>query len=413
MGNENYLEKYIDATITYEKEKIEIMFHRAKVKLHDEREIHLLRSVNPEFNKIFLLTDDQLTINIFQPDTYQLFDEIHNKSTQSRWQFAYNLIRHVNQHSIPRLHLVVCPENILFDQGLMPHFLHYGIKESIPPYEDDKERLWNETKAIIAAIADKKYTFHSYLSHYETIELSPVTKQIMDADSYETLLAIVDENLKKDDAYEKTVVHIPQKRWKFNRYTALTLAILIIPAFLFTVYAFFFEIPEKEAYVESNRYFLQNQYSSVVDTLEGYKHENMPYSVQYQLASAYLVNESLTDEQRANVQNTITLQSDGRYFLYWINIGRGNELEAIDIARLLEDRDLIVYGLLKQREAVKVDVSLSGEEREEQLGAIQQEVDEYLQEIEEEEEEKQAEETEAEQEENQVEETTENTSENN
>src|SRR5699024_10290165 len=129
--------------------------------------------------------------------------------------------------------------------------------------------------------------------------------------------------------------------------------------------------------------FYQEEYSSVIDTLHKSNHEKMPRIVQYELASSYIVNESLTEEQRKNIQGNITLQSDKRYFLYWIDIGRGNYQEAIDTARVLEDRDLIVFSLLKQREYVKTDPSLSGKEREDELKQIQQEIDEYMYEMEE------------------------------
>ena len=155
------------------------------------------------------------------------------------------------------------------------------------------------------------------------------------------------------------------------------------------------------SYVESNRYFLEEEYSSVVDTLSKYNHDKMPKVVQYELATSYVVNESLTEEQRQNIQNTITLQSDRKYLLYWIDIGRGNYQDAIDHARLLEDRDLIVYGLLKLREDVKADQALSGAEREEELNKIEQEIDEYENEMEEEQ--REAEEAEEEEDKNEIE----------
>lgn len=379
-----YLENKTESTITYEDEKIEIMFHRAKLKLNNELEVHLLKSINPEFNKEFTLTEDQLTLSIFPPPTYAFFNEIQGKSIQAKWQFAYNLIQRIQQHTLKRVKLIVSPENIMFDRGLMPHFLHYGVSESIPPYEDEPERLWVETRAIIATIADNKHDFESYLLHYETIDLIPITKQIMEAKSYEQLMDIIEENLTKDEAYEDTVIHVPKKKWNIRRYSIWVLAIFLIPTLIYTVFALFYKIPQTEAYVESNRSFLEDKYSSVIDTLQKYNHEKMPYIVQYQLASSYIVNESLTEDQKANVQNTITLQSDRKYFLYWINIGRGDYQEAIDTARLLEDRDLIVYGLLKQREEIKTDQGLDGAEREEKLDAIQKEIDEYEKEMEEE-----------------------------
>lgn len=377
-----YLEEKTEVNLSYEEEIINLIFQRAKLKLNDEMEIHFLKEIEPEFNKTFTLTEDQLIITLTPPDTFASFQAIHQQNVQSRWQFAYNILQKIQSHSLDRLKLIISPENIMYDRGLTPYFLHYGVKESLPPYEEDTDRLWLETKAIIAAIADEKYDFKTYLSHYETKDLSSVTKQIMHAASYVELYEIIEDNLKKDQAYEETVFHVPRKKWKFQRYISLALLIFLVPALIYTAYALFFKIPETEAYVASNRSFLQNEYSAVIDQLQKYDHDDMPYVVQYQLASSYIVSESLTEEQRENVQNTITLQSDRKYFLYWIDIGRGNYQEAVDTARLLEDRELIIYGLLKQREDIKTDQSLTGSEREDQLDAIEKEIDEYQEEME-------------------------------
>src|SRR5690625_5721305 len=113
----------------------------------------------------------------------------------------------------------------------------------------------------------------------------------MCAEYYEEILSIIDENIKKDEAYEKTVIHIPEKKWKVRRYMLWLFVFLLIPSIAYSAFALFFKIPEINAYVESNRHFLQEEYSSVVDTLRKYNHEKMPRVVQYQLATAYVVNE--------------------------------------------------------------------------------------------------------------------------
>jgi len=385
QAKSTYIEKLTEASITYEQEQIEFVFQRTKLKLRDALEINVLKTMNPEYNKEFELTEDQLTIRFYPPPSYSLFHTIHSKSIQARWQLAHNIVQHVEHHDLHRLILIVSPQNMMFDQGLVPHFLHYGVSESLPPYQEDTTRVWLETKATVATIIDQQYDFETYLAHYETVELAKTTKSIMEATTYADLYTVIKEQIASDITYEKTVIHIPKRRWKTNRYSLLILLVLLIPAMIYTVYAAAFKIPETEAYVEGNEYFLNEEYSSVVETLEKLNHEKMPYVVQYELASAYIVNESLTEAQKENVQQSITLQSDRKYFLYWIHIGRGDSQEAIDTARLLEDRDLIIYGLLKQREQIKADQSLSGSEREEELKELEQEMQEYKDEMEQEE----------------------------
>ncbi len=380
-----YLEKVTEAKVTVG-ETISIVFHKAKLKMRDELEIDLLKSINPELNKQLTVTEDEVVLTLSPPSSYQFVQNLHTKSIIWRWTFAYQLVQKVKQHHLNRLHPVICPSNILYDKGLIPHFLHYGVMESIPPYEKDEERTWEELKATIASLIDPKHSFESYLHHSSTLELSVIAKKIMSVTSYENLESLIEKNINKEEKKAKEYIELPKRKWKIGRYMSLSLLILLIPAIVYTVYAAFFKQPELQAYVESGDHFLQGKYSSVVSRLDGYEPEDMPYIVKYQLASSYIVNESLTEEQRTNVQNTVTLQSDERYFLYWIYIGRGMNEDAIDLARDLEDRDLIVFGLLKHREEIKADDDLSGEEKENQLEEIQREIDDYLQEQKEEQE---------------------------
>nr|2YNQ_A Chain A, Essb [Geobacillus thermodenitrificans NG80-2]2YNQ_B Chain B, Essb [Geobacillus thermodenitrificans NG80-2]2YNQ_C Chain C, Essb [Geobacillus thermodenitrificans NG80-2]2YNQ_D Chain D, Essb [Geobacillus thermodenitrificans NG80-2] len=135
--------------------------------------------------------------------------------------------------------------------------------------------------------------------------------------------------------------------------------------------------PKQEAYIQSTELFLQNKYSDVITTLEDYAPEDMPYVIQYELASSYVMTESLTEEQRQTVSNNITLKTDEQYMLYWIYIGRSQSEEALELARTIEDRDLIVYALLKYREQIKGDTDLSGDEKQKKLDEIDQEIKEY------------------------------------
>ncbi|MFP3822465.1 type VII secretion protein EssB/YukC, partial [Bacillus sp. SIMBA_008] len=76
------------------------------------------------------------------------------------------------------------------------------------------------------------------------------------------------------------------------------------------LYVLFFVQPKQEAITESNRYFLNQQYSKVIDTLAKYDAESLPESVQYELASSYVAVENLREEQRKNIGHLVTLQSD-------------------------------------------------------------------------------------------------------
>jgi len=375
-----YLEEQLEAVVKTENQTFKIIFQREKIKADHAAELEMLKEIDSAIKRDIILTEDELSLVYQIPSNYLSFTELKTKDKKSRWIFASLLLKQVMRHPFSRLHVIVCPENIVVDESLMPNFLHYGVKESLPPYEKDSNKLWRELKATIAAAVDGKHTFQDYLKLHETIELSPSAADIMKAEDENELSEVIRKNIKMLEDREKEYIRVPQKKWKITRYTALGLFIVLLPILAFSLYSLLFTQPKQAAFVNSQEHFLNKEYSEVVDQLSNYKIDQMPRVVQYELAQSYIINEALTEDQRDNVQNTITLQSDPLYYQYWIHIGRGSAKEALDIARSLEDRDLILFALLKYREVIKADESLTADEKQQEIKEIQSEIDEYVEE---------------------------------
>ncbi|MED0771317.1 type VII secretion protein EssB [Bacillus siamensis] len=373
--NRSYLETELDAVREETESGFTFTFQREKVKLLDGLEANVIKEADPFFQKEVSVSEDEVTITIRPPSSYQAFRYIKGKDKKSRWQFAYRLVQAVKQHKLKRLNLIAAPENIVFDKALTPYFLHYGIKESLPPYEEDRERVLKELKACAALAADGAFTFEEYLKYKETLQFSPEVKSVLEAKTFEeleeTILTVIDSL----EARDKTYIKLPKKKWKIQRYAGLALAVLLVPALLYSLYVLFFAQPKQEAITESNRYFLNQQYSKVIDTLAKYDAESLPESVQYELASSYVAVEKLSEEQRKNIGNLVTLQSDPKHFLYWIDIGRGENEEAINIGRNLEYNPYIWLGLTKYKQQLLADDSMKDDEKQKELDAVESELE--------------------------------------
>ena len=387
---QSYLEKQLEAVVIKEQNVVTFTFQREKVKLDHSLEMEMLKRNDPSIQKEITLTETELSFVIQPPSSYITFKQLKRKDEKSRWIFASQLVKKVENHALTRLHMIICPENILVDDSLSSYFLYYGVKESLPPYEKDEEKLFQELKATIAEAVDHKYEFIQYLQLHETLELSPSAAKIMAASGIKELQECIREHIVRLEKKEKELITVTKKKWKWTRYVALSFLILLVPALLFSLYTLVLAQPKQEAFINSQEHFLQNQYSGVVTSLLDYKVEDMPKVVQYELARSYvIIDNGLMDDQREVILNTITLQTDPQYYYYWIHIGRGNAEEAVDIARSLEDRSLIVYGLINYKEKVKADAELKGEEKQQKLKEIEDELDEYEREIEAEEQEAQ------------------------
>lgn len=387
MSTENnstsYLTDQLEAIITRKEQIMTFAFQKEKVKLDNPTEISFLTELNPSIEKDIVMKDDELTIQYKLPNTYSfLLPQLKRLDEKERFVLGYKIVQSVTNHKLSRIHLVVCPDNIVLDQGLHTYFLHYGVKESLPPYEHNLEKLFQEVKATVASVVDTTYSFEQYVQFSQTIKLSTVVKKIMEAKEYNELLDIIDGEIGRVN-HEKTLqMTVNKNTWKLNRYVLIGVSLLFIPVFIYSLYSIFSLQPKKDSFIQAQEEFLQNNYSEVVTELQPYSIEDMPKVTQYQLSLSYIVNESLSEDQQETVRNTITLQTDPQYYEYWIRIGRGEAEDALDIARFLEDRDLTLFGLLKYKEQLKSDDSLDREEREQALADIENEIEEYQREAE-------------------------------
>jgi type VII secretion protein EssB len=386
QNDTSYLEEKLEVDIKRDKQSITFTFQIEKINLDDPAEISFLKEINPKIKKEIHLMDDKLSILHTIPNTYTFLPKMELVDERDRLLISYKIVQQAEIHSLSRIHLLVCPENIVLDQGLNPTFLHYGVKESLPPYEKNSDLLFKEVKATVAAIVDKQFSFEQYVHYFETLKLTDFTKRVYHAKSLDELMHIIEEQIQQVNEEKSLLMTVNRKTWKLNRYVLYGLILCFIPALVYSIYSLFFLQPKQTSFIHAQEKFLNNEYSEVVTALQPYDIKEMPNVTQYELSLSYIINESLAEEQKENILNTVTLQSDPLYYEYWILIGRGNAEEALDIARYLEDRSIILYGLIKYKEQVKIDDNLESEERQQLLAEIEEETKEYEQELKEEQE---------------------------
>ncbi|WP_165997430.1 type VII secretion protein EssB [Bacillus sp. Cs-700] len=394
MANQEkpYLETQIDAKIMNDKETITFLFQKEKIKFDELTEVHFLSEIDTGIPNTIDMNEDEIRIQHMLPPSVSALPVILKEMTESeRLASAYQLVQKVKDHRFKRLNLIICPDNLVLDQGLTPYFLHYGVKESLPPYEENSDRILEETRATVAAMMNPEQSFEQYLYYSDTLTLSSELKQVLQAKTLLDLQPIIHSQMKHLHKKEAEFIKVNKKKWKVSRYVLLGVSICLLPALLYSLYSLFLLQPKQENIVQAQENFLTNEYSEVVNSLQSYEIEDIPKVTQYQLALSYIINESLTDDQKESVRNTISLQSDPRYYEYWIHIGRGEAEQALEIARYLEDRDLLMYGILKRKEQVKADSELESEKKQQMINELEQEFEEYESEIEEQQKEEQEE----------------------
>ncbi|MCG3089833.1 type VII secretion protein EssB [Sporosarcina cyprini] len=373
----SYFESLIDTEVRREENQITLSFQRERIGLKSPSVVQFLSEVEPEIPKAITTTDDELIITASIPELHQPFEALRQENMKTRWIFAHQLIEKVEKHPYDRITLAVCPENIVYNTGMTPYFIHYGMIDALPPMEKNPDRVWVETKAAVAAAVSNSRTFDDYIKYQDALPLNAVEQSILSAKDPEELRVFCKKQIQLIEENEKRYIKLPKKKWKSWKITAISLGALLVPALIFVCYYFIYTKPTTDAYMTSHHLFLAHWYSEVVTTLEPLQVNKMPYVVLYEAALSYVTNERLDEEQKKNVLSNITLQTDEDYLKYWIYIGRAEAEEAVDLARSMEDGELIVYGLLKRREEIQADRDLTGEEKQQLLQDIDHEVEEY------------------------------------
>src|SRR5690625_7474848 len=86
---EGYIERQENTIIT--------TFQKPKIKLRDEIEIDLVKTVDPNLNKKITSKEDKIIIQTEIPKGYDLLPNIHNESTIARWQLSRSEERRVGK----------------------------------------------------------------------------------------------------------------------------------------------------------------------------------------------------------------------------------------------------------------------------------------------------------------------------
>jgi len=277
MSKKNsYLESLLDSEMNEDENKRTFVFQKERIGLKSSTAMEFVKDADAdaEIEKEILLTEDELIIHVHVPTSYKKFEALGVEDEKTKWIFAYQLVEKVRTHAYPRLNLVICPENIVYSTGMTPYFIHYGVMESLPPFEVNEERLWLELKAAVAAAVDNSRTFEEYVKYHETLELKEIGLLIMSMVDSESLLAVIQEQLAAVVEKEKHYIELPKKKWKTSKWFSISLGLLLVPALICTFYFFIYEKPRNEAYLDSHEQYLTRKYSEVVTILS-------PHSVKY------------------------------------------------------------------------------------------------------------------------------------
>lgn len=373
----SFFQSGLDAEAEHKDGRYRLTFQRVKIPLRHVEELGVLQSIGDGVTRKVETTEDEVVITAAGNPKLRSFSELKTEMSIERLIFASNLIDFFENGERSLIIPICFPENLFFSCGFQPVFLHYGVRDSLPPVEFDEEKALQHLKAVIALLFDPSHSFDTYVKFDFATKSTRFVKDLFRCKTFHALAVLVENERKKELMVEKQSARIPRKRNSIKNGFLIGSIAVLIPLMILTIYAFAIQLPRENLFQQSHEFFLENRYSDVATVLNPVAYNNMPKVVRYELAVSYVKNESLTDTQHNNILNDLTLQSNALYYQYWVQVGRGDAGGALNTAKSLNDRMLTAYALIKEKLAVQNNMSMNGSAKAQQLQTINSELSQY------------------------------------
>ncbi len=304
---------------------------------------------------------------IYSSDYVQPIEEIKKASLVHKYQVLIN-IQYLLEDS-KRIMIPMAPENITYDTSFMPKAIQRDVYGEEAFSDID---FLNQYKALIGYVLQNKYSFEDYYQGGNHLfSKHKLTTPYSDVETIEKLIEILHtENKNVQETLQTSMIEVDRKKYKRTKVYNKLLAVSLVGALAGLVYLGFFSLSTSLTLNTAYEQYIQQDYISVLETLDDMPMERMPLDTKYILSISNIRSEALTDQQKNNILSGVTINADERIFDYWIHLGKSQNDEAIDVAKQLGNNEYIAFAYMKQKAYVENDTTLTGAEREEQLEAI-------------------------------------------
>lgn len=383
---EQVKEQQIEVTIedhSYMFEKSEkqwqLALRKSEVQVSEVKDLAIIKVKRPYLMDTAIHWEEDTVTFMYQlPHERITFAELEGYAETEKLRAMINMAGIVELMELP-LTFFIHPENLIFDYNLIPQIAYRGLSGKMPPKSTTNDLLLRQYKSLIIALFDKKADFSAlYGGQLEIKKGSEFCQTIQKKESFveikEYLNQVYHQTIEQN---KKTTKIVNKAKYQVTKQIAIWMSILAVVLVIPLVYLFFFRIPFLDRMQEADTAFLKVDYEQVISDLEPVSVKKIPFTQKYELAYSFIQGEALQEQQKKVILTKVSLRSEEKYLDYWIENGRGNLDEALDVAKNLEDSDLIIYALTQKIEQVRKEPNLTGAEKEEQINKLEDDYKKY------------------------------------
>ncbi|MFU2223089.1 type VII secretion protein EssB [Streptococcus pluranimalium] len=351
---------------------------RSDIKTHDLQALSMLKLHHPDFLDLSITMDeDSVTFHYQIPEKGFSFEECRNMSLSEKLRLALNVLDLERVLKLP-VTVILHPYNLFITKNSQPMIAYRALEKVMVPDVLTTSDFIKQFKCYLVSLMTSNDFSDLYKGSLEVVKLPEFLETVKALDDVEDIRAfLISEYEKQKDREVSSLSLVSKTRHKIYKFATIWLSALSVILMVPLIYFVFIQNPLNTKLLDADTAFIKNNFSNVIDKLSNVPLDKLPYTQKYELAYSYIQGLNFSKEQEAVILNNVTLKTEELYFDFWIQSGRGENDDAIDISKRLESTDLIIYALEQKIEEVKSDSSLSGEERQTQLKDLQSEIDTY------------------------------------
>lgn len=367
---------------TIEEKNWQLQLPQSQTRVKDLRQLGLITEDADCFVPMIVEeAEDMFTFTFVVDQDVKKWEDLKKLGRNDKLRLLCNIAR-LKEYLPTRTTFFLHPDNLVFDDNLMPAIIYRGIRDLLPPYEMGEEKFLKQYKCLVIALFSKTYTFDQlYEGSLQNADETEFQRQVREVEDLPSFINFLEDSYKKEQKKtEATMQLVPAKRFRLFKWLSISMIILSVLLIIPLSYFVFIKLPYQDKLHTSHHEYLASDYGDVISTLQGENPEELPFVNKYILAVSYIHVEPLSDDDRTVIMRNVSLNSDENYLLYWIYNGRGNFEESVDTAKYINDPNLVMYGLIKQIEQASNNPELTGTEREEKVNELEKELADYREE---------------------------------
>ncbi|MGT2625413.1 type VII secretion protein EssB [Streptococcus thoraltensis] len=351
---------------------------RSDIKTHDLQALSMLKLHHPEFLELGMTMDeDSVHFHYQLPEKGLSFEECRNMSLSEKLRLALNVLDLERVLKLP-VTVILHPYNLFITKNSQPMIAYRALEKVMVPDVLTTSDFIKQFKCYLVSLMTSNDFSDLYKGSLEVVKLPEFLETVKALDDVEDIRAfLISEYEKQKEREVRSLSLVSKTRHKIYKFATIWLSALSVILMVPLIYFVFIQNPLNTKLLDADTAFIKNNFSNVIDKLSNVPLDKLPYTQKYELAYSYIQGLNFSKEQEAVILNNVTLKTEELYFDFWIQSGRGENDDAIDISKRLESTDLIIYALEQKIEEVKSDSNLSGEERQTQLKDLQSEIDTY------------------------------------